>query len=66
MKTEKQKMLAGELYDASDVELVRERRSARMAIHELNNCRPSDEVAVRRIVSALFGSGGDSVWLEPR
>lgn len=58
-------MLDGELYDASDVELVQQRFRAQVAIHELNISNPSDEAARRRILIALFGSGGDSVWLEP-
>ena len=65
VKTEKQKMLAGELYDASDPELVRDRLRARVLLHELNISHPSDDAARRRIVCDLFGSGGDSVWLEP-
>ncbi len=65
MATEKQKMLAGELYDASDAELVRDRLRARVLLHELNISHPSDDAARRRIVCGLFGSGGDSVWLEP-
>ena len=58
-------MLAGELYDASDAELVRVRLRARVMLHELNISHPSDDVARRRILCELFGSGGDSVWLEP-
>lgn len=65
MKSEKEKMLTGELYDASDPELARDRLLARKRCHELNHSHPDDEETRRRIQSELFGSGGESVWLEP-
>jgi maltose O-acetyltransferase len=65
MRTELQKMLAGELYDALDAELVQARERARDLCQELNASREADQQTRRRILTALFGSGGESVWMQP-
>lgn len=65
MKTEKQKMLAGELYDALDPELVQARERARDLCWDLNATRESENDNRRRILQELLGSGGDSVWMQP-
>ncbi|TWT61431.1 sugar O-acetyltransferase [Rubinisphaera italica] len=65
MRTEREKMLARELYDALDPELVKQRDRARDLCFELNSTRPRDQQVRSRIFKELLGSGGDSVWLEP-
>src|SRR5437588_11775651 len=65
MSSEKDKMLAGQLYDPLDPELVRARDRARDLCHELNATREADQEARRRILRELFGAGGDSVWMQP-
>jgi len=65
MQTEREKMLAGELYDPFDRELVEARERARDLCQELNATRESQQDARRRIAVQLFGKGGDSVWLQP-
>jgi maltose O-acetyltransferase len=65
MRTEMQKMLAGELYDPLDAELVRARERARDLCQDLNATREGDVEARRRITKALFGKGGESVWMQP-
>lgn len=65
MPTEKDKMLAGELYDPLDVELMRMRERARDLCWELNATRERDQDSRRRILIDLLGSGGDSVWMQP-
>lgn len=65
MKSEKEKMLAGELYDALAPELVQARERARDLCHALNHSRESELESRRQLVKQLFGSGGDSVWLQP-
>jgi maltose O-acetyltransferase len=64
MPTEREKMLAGELYDPLDAELVALRRRARRLCRELN---VTDEEAGRHraLLRELFGTGGDRVWLQP-
>jgi maltose O-acetyltransferase len=58
-------MLAGELYDPLDLELVRARHRARDLCQDLNATREGDPEARRRLLIELFGKGGDSVWMQP-
>lgn len=63
--TEREKMLAGELYNPLDGELMAARMRARDLCRELNATRESDDGERRRILRALFATGGDSVWMQP-
>ena len=64
-KTEREKMLAGELYDPLDPELVAGRVRARDLCQALNGTREGELDERRRILRALFGGGGESVWMQP-
>ena len=65
MKSHRQKMLAGELYDPMDAELVAARAHARDLCQELNATREAQQEDRRRILRELFGAGGDTVWMQP-
>ena len=65
MLIEKEKMLAGEMYDAMDPELVAGRRRARELCNELNNSRDAERELRKRIIRELLGSAGDGIWIEP-
>lgn len=65
MKTEKQKMLTGELYNALDSQLVKERRQARDLIKELNESRDAEQERRVEIFNLLFASIGRDIWIEP-
>ena len=65
MKTEREKMLAGELYDALDAELVAARVRARDLCQGLNATREAEDSERRQILRELFATGGDSVWMQP-
>jgi maltose O-acetyltransferase len=65
MQTERQKMLAGELYEPLDPELVTARRRARDLCRALDATAESDREQRRHILGELFAEGGDTVWLEP-
>jgi maltose O-acetyltransferase len=65
MRSEREKMLAGELYDALDPELVAARERARDLCQALNATREGEQEARRRILVELFGAGGDTVWMQP-
>ena len=65
MDSERQKMLAGELYDPLDPELVAGRDRARDLCQTLNATRESEQQVRRQILGDLFGKGGDSVWMQP-
>ena len=58
-------MLAGELYDPFDAELVAGRERARDLCRALNDTRDSEATERRRILRDLFGAGGDTVWMQP-
>ena len=58
-------MLAGELYDPFDPELVAGRDRARNLCQDLNATREADQDNRRRILRELFGAGGDTVWMQP-
>ena len=65
MRTERQKMLAGELYDPFDPELVAARERAQSLCAALNASTESEQDGRRRILEELFGTGGDGVWMQP-
>jgi maltose O-acetyltransferase len=65
MPTEREKMLAGELYDPLDPELVAARERARDLCQDLNATRERDESQRRRILIDLLGAGGDDVAIQP-
>src|ERR1051326_3464924 len=65
MKTEKEKMLAGELYDALDPQLTEDRVNTRLLIKRLNDSR-EDEVEERTaILKSLIPNAGEGLWLQP-
>lgn len=63
--TEREKMLAGELYDPLCPELARLRERARNLCQELNQSREADRELRRRILSDLLGGGGETAWIQP-
>lgn len=65
MGTELEKMLAGELYDPLDPELVRARERARDLCHDLNATRERDEATRRALLTQLLGRGGETAWVQP-
>lgn len=60
--TEREKMIAGEPYDASDPELLELRRRARAAMERFN--ATLDDGERMEIASELFGSLGDEAHIE--
>jgi len=65
MQTEKQKMLAGELYLASDPELVQERMHTRHLLRQYNATIQEDAERRASLLRQLLGHLGESVWIEP-
>ncbi len=65
MKTEKEKMLNGELYVAGDTELKRERINARRLTRLYNQTLETEESKRIEILKELFGSTGDNLKIEP-
>lgn len=65
MKTEKEKMLNGELYNAGDPELTRDRLNARKLTRLFNETIESDIDYRTLLLTKLFGSTGNSLYVEP-
>ncbi|MEO9524952.1 MULTISPECIES: sugar O-acetyltransferase [Pseudomonadota] len=64
MKIEKEKMLAGELYDPADSQLCRERDRCRDLCLLLNTTREDQKDERQRLLSELFGKQTDA-WVQP-
>ena len=64
-KTEKQKMLAGELYLASDRQLTLERQRTRRLARIYNSTREDEPEKRLEIITELFGAAGPKVEIEP-
>ena len=64
MKTEKEKMLAGELYDPTDPELQTLRTKAHTLSQTYNNVPETDEERRESILSELLPRRGDNVYLQ--
>ncbi len=58
MKTEKEKMLSGELYDAGDEVLVKERAYAKDLIFDYNHTRPGEREKRNEILKKLLKAKG--------
>ena len=65
MPTERDKMLAGDLYDPLDPELAHARERARDLCQALNATREGQSDERRRILRELFGAGGEDMWMQP-
>jgi len=63
--TEREKMLAGELYDPLDPELAAARDRARDLCQVLNATREADRDVRRQILRSLFAAGGETAWIQP-
>lgn len=64
MKTEKEKMLAGELYDPLDPQLCEERVRCRHLCLEINASREDQPEVRKRLYAELFGTETDA-WIQP-
>ncbi len=65
MNTERERMLAGDLYDPLDPVLAAARERARDICWSLNATREGETEKRRQLLVELFGAGGDTVWMQP-
>ena len=63
--SEREKMLAGELYDAEDAELSAMRLRCRELTHRLNLSPPGAAEERRAILAQLVARHGERFWVEP-
>ncbi len=64
-KSEKEKMLAGELYLANDPELEKERGRKLQILYRFNNLRPEEYGERESLLQSLCGALGKNVVVEP-
>lgn len=64
MTSEKDKMLAGELYNAADAQLVAERSRCRLLLKQYNNSRDDQPELRQRLLHGLIGAQGPGLTIE--
>ena len=63
--TEKEKMIAGELYDANyNEDLINERYIAKDKCYDYNKLKPSNHIQKTNIIKSLFGKTGNTFTIE--
>ncbi|SFP21247.1 maltose O-acetyltransferase [Halolactibacillus halophilus] len=65
MMTEKEKMLAGDMYDPSDDTLVNDRLSARKKVRRYNTTTEEEPEIRKELLKALLGESGENIYMEP-
>lgn len=65
MKSEKEKMVAGQLYNPEDPLLKEERLRARHLTGEYNVTSPHEDEKRMEILKQLFGESGENTYIEP-
>ncbi|WP_261134352.1 maltose acetyltransferase domain-containing protein [Bacillus sp. Marseille-Q3570] len=63
MKSEKEKMLEGEMYAPADPTLIKERENARRLTRLINETTETDKRI--SLLKELFGSTGEEIFIEP-
>ncbi len=65
MRSERVKMLAGELYDPFDPDLVQARERVRDLCQTLNATTEAEQEKRRQLLLEIFGEGGQTAWIQP-
>ena len=65
MKTEKEKMLAGEMYNPADPVLLKDREEARRKVRIYNQTLETESEKRLKLLKELLGSTGENVSMEP-
>ncbi|WP_421385217.1 sugar O-acetyltransferase [Bacillus salacetis] len=65
MKSEKERMLAGEMYDPADPELIKERQEARRLVRLYNQTTETEGDKRVALLKELLGTTGEQVYMEP-
>ena len=63
--TQKEKMLAGLLYDSTVEELSNERLNAKKLCYEYNFLKPDEQDKKKEILNKLLGKTGKNYLIEP-
>ena len=63
--TEREKMLAGELYDCADPELLTQWHRAKDLVRDYNQTDSADAPRKEEILEELLGGRGKNLWITP-
>lgn len=63
--TEREKMLAGQLYDCSDPELINRWHLAKDLLRDYSNLDSENAEEKKRILTELLGGMGENLWITP-
>lgn len=66
MKSEKEKMLTGEVFKVYDPQLVAERQHARKLVQEFNNLGEDNPAKSAKVIKQLFGHVGKECEVHPQ
>ena len=62
--TEREKMIAGMMYNADDAELLEGRMRARLLCRKFNDLMPDEEEERVKALKELLGKTGERIWIE--
>ncbi|SFU65488.1 maltose O-acetyltransferase [Pustulibacterium marinum] len=65
MKSEKEKMISGDLYNAMDEQLADDRLRTRTLLKALNDSKPHEVKERNNLVAELIPNAGKGLWIEP-
>ena len=61
--TEREKMLAGQLYDCGDAELLTQWHRAKDLVRDYNSTDSADTLKKNQILNELLGGRGEALWI---
>ncbi len=64
-RSQRERMLAGDLYIANDPQIIADSRRAAMLMHRFNTSDPADPEARRNVLRELLGSLGEGAEIRP-
>ena len=63
--TQKERMLAGLIYDPGDEEIMAEQVQCQERMYDFNACRPSEGAKREACMKAMLGDVGENCYIEP-
>ena len=64
MMTEREKMLAGEVYDACDPELLEDLNRVKVLCQQYNNLLPTDFAARNKMIREILGQADEDTFIN--
>lgn len=63
--TQKERMLAGKIYDPADNEIIKEQAECMELLYDYNSTRPLEQEKRNALLKKMFGKIGDNCTIEP-